>query len=203
MARRPRGSARSVELLLAVPVPPPAPGRSRAARCRRRRRKPDDLAAGRLRLRRRGRRGSGTLRRTASRRGACAERRGGCGRPVGRRRDAARRRATEPHPARARREPDGPVFGRGAERPGGHTRTATGAAPVLRRVELDPTRLSRDAAEIAEAVVAHLNGLVGANVQVTLEIHADIPTARRTASCERHENAATLRFDPSTGFERE
>ncbi len=63
-------------------------------------------------------------------------------------------------------------------------------------------RLSRDASEVAEAVVAHLNGLVGAAVEVTLEIHADIPDGApehvvRTVT----ENAAVLRFDPNSGFE--
>ncbi|MGI8659799.1 MAG: ATP-binding protein, partial [Thermoleophilaceae bacterium] len=87
---------------------------------------------------------------------------------------------------------------------------ATPAPPrELRRffgsVELDPTRLSRDAAEIGEAVVAHLNGLVGANVQVTLEIQADIPDGAPDAVVRTvTENAATLRFDPAaTGFETE
>jgi hypothetical protein len=79
---------------------------------------------------------------------------------------------------------------------------------VLRRffgsVALDPTRLSRDAGEVGEAVVAHLNGLMGADVHVTLEIHAEIPDGApedvvRTVT----ENAMTLRFDPSTGFEPE
>ncbi len=81
-------------------------------------------------------------------------------------------------------------------------------AKLLRRffgaVELDPTRLSRDASEVGEAVVAHLNGLVGAKVQVTLEIHAEIPDGApedvvRTVT----ENAMTLHFDPATGFEIE
>ena len=84
---------------------------------------------------------------------------------------------------------------------------ATGSTDeTLRRffgtVTLDPTRLSRDASEVGEAVVAHLNGLVGAEVQVTLEIHAKIPGGApedvvRTVT----ENARTLHFDPSTGFE--
>jgi len=69
-------------------------------------------------------------------------------------------------------------------------------------VDLDPTRLSRDASEVAEAVVAHLNGLVGADVRVTMEIHAEIPDGApedvvRTVT----ENSITLRFDPATGFE--
>ena len=79
-------------------------------------------------------------------------------------------------------------------------------AKVLRRffgtVSLDPTRMARDASEVGEAVVAHLNGLVGAKVNVTLEIQAEIPDGApedvvRTVT----ENAMTLGFDPATGFE--
>ena len=67
-------------------------------------------------------------------------------------------------------------------------------------VSLDPTRLSREAGDVAEAVVAHLNGLLDA----TVEVHADIPGGApdhvvRTVT----ENAATLRFDPGAGFEAE
>lgn len=40
---------------------------------------------------------------------------------------------------------------------------------------LDPTRIGRDAGRIAEEVVQHLAGLVGSNVEVTLEIRADVP----------------------------
>ena len=36
-------------------------------------------------------------------------------------------------------------------------------------------RVGRDAAEIADEVIAHLAGLLGAKVTVTLEIEADIP----------------------------
>ena len=42
-------------------------------------------------------------------------------------------------------------------------------------VRLDPTRVSRDAGKIAEEVIQHLTGLMGANVEVNLEIHAEIP----------------------------
>ncbi len=42
-------------------------------------------------------------------------------------------------------------------------------------VELDPTRVGRDAGRIADEVISHLSGLVGANVTVTLEIEAEIP----------------------------
>lgn len=71
-------------------------------------------------------------------------------------------------------------------------------------VSVDPTRLALQAGEIAEAVVAHLDGLLDASVEVTLEIHADIPGGTpdqvvRTVT----ENAATLRFDPGAGFEAE
>ena len=81
-------------------------------------------------------------------------------------------------------------------------------AKVLRRffgtVSLDPTRLARDASEVGDAVVAHLNGLVGAQVKVTLEIQAEIPDGApedvvRTVT----ENAMTLGFDAATGFENE
>ena len=42
-------------------------------------------------------------------------------------------------------------------------------------VSLDSSRVGRDASRIADEVIAHLGGLVGAKVTVTLEISADIP----------------------------
>jgi predicted AAA+ superfamily ATPase len=70
-------------------------------------------------------------------------------------------------------------------------------------VILDPARVGRDAGKIAEEVVQHLAGLVGANVEVTLEIQADIPGGApdhvvRTVT----ENCRTLKFQ-SYGFEEE
>jgi hypothetical protein len=70
-------------------------------------------------------------------------------------------------------------------------------------VVLDSTRVGRDASRIAEEVIAHLSGLVGANVTVTLEIEADIPNGApdhvvRTVT----ENSRTLKFT-SQGFEKE
>ena len=70
-------------------------------------------------------------------------------------------------------------------------------------VSLDPTRLSRDAGRITEEIVAHLAGLVGSEVSVTLDIDALIPKGAppnvvRTVT----ENSTALRFD-SHGFERE
>ena len=70
-------------------------------------------------------------------------------------------------------------------------------------VALDATRAWRDTSRIAEEVITHLAGLVGANVTVTLEIDADIPAGApdnvvRTVT----ENSRTLKFN-SHGFERE
>src|SRR5439155_1975717 len=42
-------------------------------------------------------------------------------------------------------------------------------------VELDPERVGRDASKVADAVIAYLTGIVGADVRVTLEIEAKIP----------------------------
>jgi hypothetical protein len=70
-------------------------------------------------------------------------------------------------------------------------------------VALDPARVGRDAGRIADEVIAHLQGLVGAKVRVTLEVEADIPSGApegvvRTVT----ENARTLKFS-SQGFESE
>ena len=70
-------------------------------------------------------------------------------------------------------------------------------------VTLDPARVGRDSSKIAEEVVAHLVGLVGASVTVTLEIDARLPAGApdgvvRTVT----ENSRTLNFD-SQGFEKE
>jgi len=70
-------------------------------------------------------------------------------------------------------------------------------------VKLDATRLGRDAGKIAEEVVQHLSAIVGANVEVTLEISAQIPDGApdhvvRTVT----ENCNTLHFI-SYGFEED
>jgi hypothetical protein len=70
-------------------------------------------------------------------------------------------------------------------------------------VALDATRVGRDASRIADEVIAHLSGLVGAEVTVTLEIEAKTPNGVseqivRTVT----ENSRTLRFT-SHGFESE
>jgi predicted AAA+ superfamily ATPase len=88
-----------------------------------------------------------------------------------------------------------------------YTTTTVPPSPQARRyhgtVSLDPTRVGRDASRIADEVIAHLAGLVGAQVAVTLEIEAEIPAGApdhvvRTVT----ENGRTLKFT-SQGFERE
>ena len=85
---------------------------------------------------------------------------------------------------------------------GGGTKTKT---PVLRRfhgsAKIDATRLSRDVDLIAGSVVQHLAGLLDANVMITIEIEAEIPSGApdnvvRTVT----ENCRTLKFE-SSGFE--
>jgi hypothetical protein len=96
--------------------------------------------------------------------------------------------------------PDGGATGLGST-------TTPAAAPAPKRfhgsVTLDPTRVGRDAGRIADEVIAHLAGLVGAGVKVTLEIEAEIPSGApehvvRTVT----ENSRTLKFT-SHGFEVE
>jgi predicted AAA+ superfamily ATPase len=70
-------------------------------------------------------------------------------------------------------------------------------------VALDPTRVGRDASRIADEVIGHVAGLVGASVKVTLEIEAEIPGGApenvvRTVT----ENSRTLKFRVH-GFESE
>ena len=66
---------------------------------------------------------------------------------------------------------------------------------------LDTTRVGRDAGRVAEEVIVHLSGLIGARVTVTMEIAAEIPGGApdnvvRTVT----ENSRTLKFG-SHGFE--
>lgn len=80
-------------------------------------------------------------------------------------------------------------------------------APLPKRyhgtVTLDSARVGRDAGRIADEVIAHLAGLVGAKVRVTLEIEADIPSGASDAIVRTvTENGRTLKFD-SQGFELE
>jgi predicted AAA+ superfamily ATPase len=70
-------------------------------------------------------------------------------------------------------------------------------------VALDATRVGRDAGRIADEVIAHLSGLVGSSVKVTLEIEANVSggvpeNIVRTVT----ENSRTLKFS-SHSFEQE
>ena len=85
--------------------------------------------------------------------------------------------------------------------------TSSAAPPKPKRfhgtVRLDPARAGRDASRIADEVIAHLVGLVGAKVRVTLEIEAEMSDGApdhvvRTVT----ENGRTLKFT-SQGFEKE
>ena len=66
---------------------------------------------------------------------------------------------------------------------------------------LDTTRVGRDASQIADEVIAHLSGLVGSEVKVTLEIDAEIPEGAPDHVVRAvTENSRTLKFE-SHGFE--
>jgi predicted AAA+ superfamily ATPase len=83
----------------------------------------------------------------------------------------------------------------------------TEPAPAVRRffgtVTLDPTRVGRDAGRIAEEVISHLVGQVGADVIVRLEIAADLPKGASDQVVRTViENSRTLKFD-THGFEKQ
>jgi len=89
----------------------------------------------------------------------------------------------------------------------GETPPTPPAVQQLRRfhgsVRVDSTRVGRDAGRIADEVIAHLAGQMGAEVTVTIEIEARLPNGAtdqlvRTVT----ENSRTLKFD-SQGFETE
>lgn len=105
-----------------------------------------------------------------------------------------------------------PIVGREGSAPAGQVDSSTrmpnpAVAMQPKRfhgtVTLDATRVGRDASRIADEVIAHLAGLVGAAVTVTLEVDAVIPSGApdhvvRTVT----ENSRTLKFT-SQGFEKE
>ena len=100
---------------------------------------------------------------------------------------------------------DGPDPGEGSEpgAPPPDEPTATQPVRFHGTVLLDSARAGRDAGRIAEEVISHLSGLVGAKVTVTLEIEAEVPSGApdhvvRTVT----ENSRTLKFT-NHGFEKE
>ena len=74
---------------------------------------------------------------------------------------------------------------------------------VYGSIRLNPLRLAGDAGTIGQEIVQHLQGLLGADVEITLDIRVDVPDGIpdqvvRIVS----ENAKTLKFD-NFGFEEE
>lgn len=81
--------------------------------------------------------------------------------------------------------------------------TAKKATRYYGSVPLDPLRLSRDAGRIAEEIIAHLASQAGAEVQITLEIAARVPSgASEQVVRTVLENGKTLKFS-GQGFEAE
>ena len=69
-------------------------------------------------------------------------------------------------------------------------------------VKLDATRVGRDAGRIADEVVSHLAGIVGADVRVTLDIEADIAAGASDEVVRVvTQNSRDLKFEPGSGFE--
>jgi hypothetical protein len=68
-------------------------------------------------------------------------------------------------------------------------------------VELDSTRIGRDAGRIADEIVSHLTGIVGAKAKITLEIDVEVPSGIPDDKVRIiSENANTLKFK-GHGFE--
>jgi predicted AAA+ superfamily ATPase len=123
----------------------------------------------------------------------------------------------KPEPALRQYEAErSPIDGSMPKTTGGDGTTTTGPeeppidgpAPVPKpkrfhgTVQLDTQRVGRDAGTIAQEVVSHLAGIIGADVKVTLEIDAVVPTGIndqivRTVT----ENCRTLKFT-AHGFEQ-
>lgn len=77
---------------------------------------------------------------------------------------------------------------------------------VIRRfhgsVDLDPTRVGRDAGRIADEVLAHLTSLVGAKAKISLEIEVEVPNGIAEDRVRIvSENCNTLKFK-GHGFEK-
>ena len=100
-------------------------------------------------------------------------------------------------------EDPAPGGGPGPGVPPPDTPAATQPVRFHGTVPLDSARVGRDAGRIADEVISHLSGLVGARVTVTLEIQAEVPSGApdhvvRTVT----ENSRTLKFT-NQGFEKE
>ncbi|HZW34857.1 MAG TPA: hypothetical protein VFF52_29310, partial [Isosphaeraceae bacterium] len=122
--------------------------------------------------------------------------------------EADRQAATATSPRTVSGPETDSAAGSARTRTGSASGTGTTVAPPVRQlrrfhgcVKLDPVRLGRDAARIAEEVVQHLSGIVGADVQVTLDVQVELPQgASDKLVRDVTENCRTLRFD-EFGFE--
>ena len=110
---------------------------------------------------------------------------------------------------RAKNQPSGPDQPTGDPvPPTGRTPTKVPPMPMRAKrfhgsVVLDSERVGRDASRIADEVLAHLTGLVGASVTVTLEIQAEIPSGAPDQVVRIvTENSKSLKFS-THGFEKE
>jgi predicted AAA+ superfamily ATPase len=129
---------------------------------------------------------------------------------VARRQNDAERAAAPATPGTLGTGGSSATSGSPASQPPGPSPGTPGATPAPARpkrfhatVTLDVNRVGRDASKVAEEVITHLAGLVGAEVKVTLEIEAKVPAGVpenvvRTVT----ENSRTLKFD-THGFEKE
>jgi len=129
--------------------------------------------------------------------------------------DAANRQhSAEAAPAPGAGTLGGPTPGGPGATPGpatsGHAATNGGGKPAGSQpptrffgvVEVDATRLGRDAGRIAQEVLAHLTGLKDANVTVTVEIQAEVPEGIDQPIVRAvTENCRVLKFK-SHGFEQ-
>jgi hypothetical protein len=70
-------------------------------------------------------------------------------------------------------------------------------------VKLDAKRLVRDAGQVAEEIIQHLAGIVGSDLEITLEIHAEVSDGvpDRVVRIVT-ENCKSLKFT-SFGFEED
>jgi predicted AAA+ superfamily ATPase len=104
---------------------------------------------------------------------------------------------------------EAPITGNGVKESLGHGAAVNVHRPARPRrfhgsVQLDPERVGRDAARVADEVIAHLVALLSSNVSVTLEIHASIEDgANETTVRTVTENIRALKFEPGSGFERD
>jgi len=118
--------------------------------------------------------------------------------------DAGRMPAAEGRPGQSEEESDRPQ-----PQPGGTSQPQAQPATTKPKrfhgtVVIDTTRAGRDVGKIAEELISHLAGLVGASVTVTLEIQAQIPDgAPDNVVRIVTENARSLKFEPGSGFEKE